>query len=378
MEVRVMGAVRDLILVFAVLLNAAAFSNGGITSSYVRKVEASVDMPFEAFPPSSGYNAPEQVHITQGDRNGRSVIVSWVTPLERHPSVVKFWVADGDHKHKHKAHGIVTSYRYYNYTSGYIHHATIKKLKSAHINLVSEPSTRPVEEHIEDTSMLQAINNLTQKLMALEAKMDSKFDEMSGSGKWEYSEGHHFHEGDLGQTYDSNQTLEHYMSNPKGQAVLFAGDLSYADHYPNNDNRRWDLWGRFVEKSTAYQSWIWTAGNHELDFSPEIERVSNVRYNITNGLCTPVKGASAPVYITIGDGGNIEGLATSFTEPQPSYSAFREASFGHALLEIKNRTHAYYTWHRNHDSESVASESLWFYNRHWYPHEESSFASTMA
>lgn len=26
-----------------------------------------------------------------------------------------------------------------------------------------------------------------------------------------------------------------------------------------------------------------------------------------------------------------------FTDPQPSYSAYREASFGHALLEIMNR-----------------------------------------
>lgn len=76
--------------------------------------------------------------------------------------------------------------------------------------------------------------------------------------------------GDLGQTYDSNQTLEHYMSNSKGQAVLFVGDLSYADDYPLHDNARWDSWARFVEKSTAYQPWIWTAGNHEIDFAPEI------------------------------------------------------------------------------------------------------------
>jgi len=34
------------------------------------------------------------------------------------------------------------------------------------------------------------------------------------------------------------------------------------------------------------------------------ERVSNIAYKITNGLCTPVKDQSAPVYITIGDAGN--------------------------------------------------------------------------
>lgn len=39
------------------------------------------------------------------------------------------------------------------------------------------------------------------------------------------------------------------------------------------------------------------------------ERVSNIAYNIVNRVCTPVKDQSAPVYITIGDGGNIEGLA---------------------------------------------------------------------
>lgn len=83
--------------------------------------------------------------------------------------------------------------------------------------------------------------------------------------------------GDLGQTYDSNTTLTHYEMNPvKGETVLYVGDLSYADHYPYNDNRRWDSWGRFVERSVAYQPWIWTAGNHELDFSPLIVSKRNI------------------------------------------------------------------------------------------------------
>ena len=76
--------------------------------------------------------------------------------------------------------------------------------------------------------------------------------------------------GDLGQSYDSNITLAHYESNlAKGQAVLFVGDLSYADNY-NHNNIRWDTWGRFVERSAAYQPWIWTVGNHEIDFAPEL------------------------------------------------------------------------------------------------------------
>ena len=67
------------------------------------------------------------------------------------------------------------------------------------------------------------------------------------------------------------------------------------------------------------------------------KRVSEVAYNIVNGECTPVFDLSSPVYITIGDGGNLEGLAANLTEPQPQYSAFHEASFGHAILENKKK-----------------------------------------
>ncbi|RWW82734.1 hypothetical protein BHE74_00008788 [Ensete ventricosum] len=38
-------------------------------------------------------------------------------------------------------------------------------------------------------------------------------------------------------------------------------------------------------------------------------RVSNINYNITSGSRRPVPDKSAPVYITVGDGGNQEGLA---------------------------------------------------------------------
>lgn len=68
-----------------------------------------------------------QVHITQGDHVGKSVIISWVTPLELHPNLVKYWEANS--LIKHKAQSRLTKYKYYNYTSGYIHHAIIKGLK---------------------------------------------------------------------------------------------------------------------------------------------------------------------------------------------------------------------------------------------------------
>nr|CAB3489103.1 unnamed protein product [Digitaria exilis] len=67
----------------------------------------------------------------------------------------------------------------------------------------------------------------------------------------------------------------------------------------------------------------------------------------------------APVYVTIGDGGNREGLAGKFVEPQPAISAFREASFGHGRLEVVNATHALWAWHRNDDDEPVVADQVW-------------------
>ncbi|XP_010489216.1 PREDICTED: purple acid phosphatase 10 [Camelina sativa] len=453
------------VLVLCFVLNSLVLlCNGGITSSFVRKLEKTIDMPLDSdvFRVPCGYNAPQQVHITQGDVEGKAVIVSWVTQEAKGSNKVVYWKENSSKKHK--AYGKTNTYKYYNYTSGYIHHCPIRNLEY-------------------DTKYYYVVGvGETERMFWFFTPPEIGPDVPYTFGLI----------GDLGQSFDSNITLTHYENNPtKGQAVLFVGDISYADNYPYHDNRRWDSWGRFAERSTAYQPWIWTTGNHELDFAPEIgenrpfkpfkhryrtpyrssgstepfwysikrgpayiivlasysaygkytpqyqwleeefpkvnrsetpwlivlmhspwynsydyhymegetmrvmyeawfikykvdvvfaghvhayersERVSNIAYNVVNGICTPVKDQSAPVYITIGDGGNIEGLATKMTEPQPKYSAFREASFGHAIFSIKNRTHARYGWHRNQDGYAVEGDRMWFYNRFWHPIDDS-------
>ncbi|KAH9326895.1 hypothetical protein KI387_007073, partial [Taxus chinensis] len=67
------------------------------------------------------------VHITQGDHVGKGVIISWVTPSEPGSNSVLYGTEKS--MYNYSANGIVTSYKYYNYTSGYIHHCTLKKLK---------------------------------------------------------------------------------------------------------------------------------------------------------------------------------------------------------------------------------------------------------
>lgn len=69
-----------------------------------------------------------KVHITQGDHEGKAVIVSWVTVDERGSSKVLYWSEDSEQT-KHTAEGIVVTYKYYNYTSGYIHHCNLTDLR---------------------------------------------------------------------------------------------------------------------------------------------------------------------------------------------------------------------------------------------------------
>nr|GMD08660.1 purple acid phosphatase 2-like [Ipomoea batatas] len=95
----------------------------------MRKIEKTVDMPLDSdvFQAPPGYNAPQQVHITQGDHVGKAMIVSWVTMDEPGSSVVSYWSENSNQKLE--ATGKVTTYKFYTYTSGYIHHCTIRHLE---------------------------------------------------------------------------------------------------------------------------------------------------------------------------------------------------------------------------------------------------------
>lgn len=430
---------------------------GGITSTFIRSQWPSVDIPLdnEVFAVPKGHNAPQQVHITQGDYDGKAVIISWVTSDEPGSSEVQYGTTTG--KYDHSAEGKSSSYSFYKYKSGYIRHCLLDGLEydtKYYYKVGSGGSSREFWFQTPPT---------------IDPDASYKFGII----------------GDLGQTYNSLSTVQHYMVSG-AQAVLFLGDLSYADRYKYNDiGLRWDTWGRFIEQTAAFQPWIWCAGNHEIEYLPYLEeldpfksylhryptpylaskstsplwyairrasahiivlssyssfvkytlqwmwlreefkrvdrkktpwlivlmhvpfydsndvhfmegesmravfekwfvrnrvdivfaghvhayersyRISNIEYNVSSGDRNPVPDRSAPLYITVGDGGNQEGLAGRFRDPQPDYSAFREASYGHSTLEIKNRTHAFYHWNRNDDGKKVETDSFILHNQYW-------------
>nr|BAV13986.1 phosphoenolpyruvate phosphatase [Symplocarpus renifolius] len=449
----------QLLLAFLIFLCTLDNVISGFTSSFIRSQWPSTDIPLdnEAFAVPKGYNAPQQVHITQGDYDGKAVIISWVTFSEPGSNEVQY--GKSNHQYDHTAHGHTTNYTFYKYNSGYIHHCLVDGLEydtKYYYKIGTRDSAREFWFQTPPTIGPDS----TYKFGII---------------------------GDLGQTFNSLSTLEHYMQSG-GQAVLYVGDLSYADRYEYNDGDRWDTWGRFVERSAANQPWIWSAGNHEIEYrhdlgevisfkaylhryttpymasksssplwyairrasahiivlssySPFVKytpqwtwlrselkrvdrektpwliilmhsplynsneahymegesmravfekwfvrrkvdlvfaghvhayersyRISNINYNITSGDRYPMPDKSAPIYITVGDGGNQEGLAGRFYDPQPDYSAFREASYGHSTLELKNRTHAFYNWNRNDDGTRVPTDSVVFHNQYWGSH----------
>jgi len=66
-----------------------------------------------------------------------------------------------------------------------------------------------------------------------------------------------------------------------------------------------------------------------------------------------------PTYITIGDGGNIEGHATGYQYPQPAWSAFRNGTqYGYGTLSIDNFNSMQWKWYRNMDSEWVFKDQV--------------------
>ncbi|GJX02859.1 bifunctional purple acid phosphatase 26-like protein [Tanacetum coccineum] len=440
-----------LVLGFTLLSFVGNVYAAGVTSSFVRQVFPAEDMPLDhpVFAKPSGYNAPEQVHITQGDYDGKAVIIMWVTPDKPGSNQVRYGTSEK--KYDFTAQGMkVKNYKFYNYTSGYIHKCLVDGLEY-------------------DTKYYYEIGD-GDSARSFWFKTPPKVDPNAY-----YKFGII---GDMGQTYNSLSTFEHYIQSG-AQTVLHVGDLSYADQHKYYDvGLRWDTYARFVEKSTAYQPWLWTVGNHEIEYLPSIDevepfkqylhryetpyaasestsplwyavrrasahiiflssyspyvkytpqykwleaefkkvdrektpwlivimhspmynsnsahymegesmrvvfeswfvknkvdivfaghyRISNIHYNITSGVSYPVPDKSAPIYITVGDGGNIEGLASTYNDPQPHYSAFREASYGHSTLEIMNKTHAIYHWNRNDVGKSVEADAFVLHNQYW-------------
>lgn len=73
------------------------------------------------------------MRITQGDYDGKAVIISWVTADE--PGTSKVQYDTSEKKFEFTAEGTVTNYTFYEYKSGYIHHCLVDGLEVSMIIL---------------------------------------------------------------------------------------------------------------------------------------------------------------------------------------------------------------------------------------------------
>eukprot|EP00899_Mesostigma_viride_P027463 jgi/Mesvir1/7901/Mv11831-RA.1 len=415
-----------------------------VTSDYVRPPK---NQPIPLSQPllrSAGDNTPEQMHVTLWGPDKMAVV--WITDSPPdvaagtlRPPSVQYGLESGILKWR--VLGSTTTYTKGNYTSGHIHQAILPDLLPGtryyyrcNGNYLDGPElnfTMPPAVGRDATVVLGVV-------------------------------------GDLGQTENSLETLRHVEHISRVHAVLYAGDLSYADGF----QPRWDSWGRLVQPIAGKIPFMTVAGNHEMeiyddpseepflayltrwpmpyqpsgsssslwysfDIGPvhcimlcsyaafgdessqykwlekDLSNVDRVRtpwvvavmhapwYNsntahqgevesfgmkavmeepmIHGGVDliiaghvhayertyrvyepatladgTPLskkkhhhKSSEAPYYLIVGDGGNREGIAGNYIFPQPKWSAFREASYGHGRLEVFNQTHALWTWIRN-------------------------------
>jgi hypothetical protein len=69
--------------------------------------------------------------------------------------------------------------------------------------------------------------------------------------------------------------------------------------------------------------------------------------------------ADGIVYVVIGDGGNREGHAATYSNPQPSWSAFRNGTqYGHGEISIWDENKMTWRWMRNVDGEIISKDEM--------------------
>jgi hypothetical protein len=180
-----------------------------------------------------------QIHIAQG-KTPESMTISWLTD-SKSGSVV--WYGLNKTELNLFQYGYETSYKfdypeYKVYESGTIHHVEL-------INL--QPSTSYYyacgDIGLETTTNIQMFTTTTN-VGSFEPFMFGIV-------------------GDLGQTTDSEVTLDHMLNNKDIKMILHAGDLSYADC----NQKLWDSYGLLVEPLASKIPWMVGPGNHELEIT---------------------------------------------------------------------------------------------------------------
>lgn len=368
---------------------------------------------------------PQQVHVSLTGEN--QMRITWITNDANVSSIVEYGTSPGIYNSSAK--GENTSYTYLGYRSGQIHRVTLGPLET-NTTYYYRCGTYGPEYSVKTPGKQFPV---TFAIV-----------------------------GDLGQTGETNSTLQH-IQQTNYDVFLLPGGLSYAD----TQQPLWDSFGKLVQPLASTRPWMVTEGDHEIETIPIVVTTEFIAYNARWRMPFEESGSSSNLYysfdvagvhivmlgsyaeykqnsdqyewlqadlsrvnktmtpwiivlfhvpwynsnaahqgegddmraimepllyaakvdiafaghvhayerfgrvymnstnpcgavhITIGDGGNSQGLDSHFLDPQPQRSLFREASFGHGELRIRSATEAHWSWHRNQDDESVLADEVW-------------------
>ena len=77
--------------------------------------------------------------------------------------------------------------------------------------------------------------------------------------------------------------------------------------------------------------------------------------NSTSSATEPYRNPGAPIHVVVGTSGR--SLYDEFDEPQPTWSAYREASYGYSVFEVTPQGELHFSFIRN--SDGAIADQFW-------------------
>ena len=191
-----------------------------------------------------------QIHMAQGV-DSSSMTISWMTENSQTASTVLYGLHPSSLSLKATSGEAPESYSFSNggvnpdYQSGYFHHVTLPDLK---------PKTTYFYQlgdfFIGNVSGILSFRTLPE---SGDTSTQINFSVI----------------GDLGQTEDSQITMQHTLEEYDSHMILHAGDFSYADC----EQARWDSYMNIMQPLSQERPWMGCPGNHEIELEQPSPKV---------------------------------------------------------------------------------------------------------
>ena len=161
--------------------------------------------------------APEQFTINYGNSSDKMVI-GWLTADASAATAVRYGTSSGNYPNTASGSGIQYVYSK-KYTSGLIHHVTLTGLAPATTYYYQAGSTAAWSQEFSFTSSPGVGANIPFTFAVI---------------------------ADIGENSDANNTITHVLEGDAIDAVLHAGDISYASGCESSGCATWDAYQRMI------------------------------------------------------------------------------------------------------------------------------------